>query len=398
MLNTIKKLLKGGKENQYSDPELQKKLDVIRGNLDQGNFVAAEQKCLELLSEQENNAELYRLYGAALQSKPDEAEVAFEKSTKLDSSNGFNWDTLGMFLMKHERFEEADKAFEKAVKCDSKNPIFHHHRGLALTELKWFLRAGRAQQQAIRLDAGFAKAHYALGMNYASENQLKPAITAFKFAVKSEPDFVQAWRNLGLSLRLYEEPEEAISSLQAACRANPNNLDLIKYTAWMHREVNQPQGAVDLLQKQINDNHLNAANDAITWLDLAESLLLLGDHHAALEACEKGIILDPDDQIGLSLKGSILMGLQQADQAEDTFRKALEIKPESDYLLGQLGLALDVLGRQSEAQLAYQKALAINPNNIDILTKSVTFHKATEDDKPLIKKLENASVYCWVSS
>ncbi|MCP5247575.1 MAG: tetratricopeptide repeat protein [Candidatus Accumulibacter sp.] len=60
--------------------------------------------------------------------------------------------------------------------------------------------------------------------------------------------------------------------------------------------------------------------------------------------------------------GNILRDQERLSEAEDSYRRALEIKPDLANALLNLGVTLTELGRHRESPAACRQALAVNPN------------------------------------
>jgi predicted O-linked N-acetylglucosamine transferase (SPINDLY family) len=63
--------------------------------------------------------------------------------------------------------------------------------------------------------------------------------------------------------------------------------------------------------------------------------------------------------------GVTLQGLGRLDEAETSFKHALQISPENVATHSNLGITLQELGRQAEAEASFRRALRLNPNHID---------------------------------
>ena len=98
--------------------------------------------------------------------------------------------------------------------------------------------------------------------------------------------------------------------------------------------------------------------------DAVNTLLGLYKQGRLQEALDQGIALAeqyPDVPLIPNLLGAIYMGLRRTEEAVASFRKALEIKPDSSATLMNLGIALSSLGSYQEAAASFRKTLEINP-------------------------------------
>lgn len=86
-----------------------------------------------------------------------------------------------------------------------------------------------------------------------------------------------------------------------------------------------------------------------------------GSREEGLEAADQALLRDPRNPDYLGLRGQILLDLGRDDEAEATFRQALEIRPELPRLLLGRAEALCGLGRAEEAEAALASAVRADP-------------------------------------
>lgn len=86
-------------------------------------------------------------------------------------------------------------------------------------------------------------------------------------------------------------------------------------------------------------------------------------YEEALEAIDKSLELNPDDNIALTNKGVALVNLGKHEEALEVFNKILETNPDNDFALTSKGYALVNLGKYEEALEVFNKILEIDPND-----------------------------------
>ena len=82
----------------------------------------------------------------------------------------------------------------------------------------------------------------------------------------------------------------------------------------------------------------------------------------------RALQIKPDYAEALSNLGRTLNDLGRLEEAEACYRRALQIKPEYAEVLSNLGITLRELGRMGEAEACYRRALQIKPDYAEALS------------------------------
>ena len=86
-------------------------------------------------------------------------------------------------------------------------------------------------------------------------------------------------------------------------------------------------------------------------------------HKQAIAEAERTIALDPNGAEGYEKLGEILNYVGRAEEAIESFEKAMRLNPHYPfYYLYALGKAYRLTGRYEEAMVAQRRVLAHNPN------------------------------------
>jgi tetratricopeptide (TPR) repeat protein len=181
-----------------------------------------------------------------------------------------------------------------------------------------YRQAARLFQEVLREDPTNAKAWSYLGMAFAHLGQAREAEAALSRSLSLAPQDGEAWFHLGIARSLREEWPEAVSAYRKAVAYLPEDL-----VAW-HRlgvalaESGDPTAASAAFERALvlsretgspmpeepvavdRDSHLGEVaehegkREAESWLDLALSLLSLGEEEEAIAAYERAFTLDPE--------------------------------------------------------------------------------------------------------
>jgi tetratricopeptide (TPR) repeat protein len=108
------------------------------------------------------------------------------------------------------------------------------------------------------------------------------------------------------------------------------------------------------LQKLDRNNLVSIVND-----------INKGRTDKALVALDKLIKSFPDDALLFNLRGACHEAMNQFDQSIESFNKAVEIYPQYEEALYNLGVVQKKAGKPDDAINSYQRAIGINPHNVN---------------------------------
>ncbi|WP_269606345.1 tetratricopeptide repeat protein [Prochlorococcus marinus] len=106
-------------------------------------------------------------------------------------------------------------------------------------------------------------------------------------------------------------------------------------------------------------------NDHKVFSNYGTILIGLGKLKEAEESIRKAIELKPDYSIAYSNLGNILKELGKLKEAEESIRKAIELKPDYSIAYSNLGNILKKLGKLKEAEEFMRKAIELKPDFVE---------------------------------
>jgi tetratricopeptide (TPR) repeat protein len=108
---------------------------------------------------------------------------------------------------------------------------------------------------------------------------------------------------------------------------------------------------------------------AESWLKEGYSLSANGSYEQALQAYDKSIQIDPNNELAWINKANVLLRLNRTNEATDAYHKALDITnqtleadPNNSTLWSAKGLLLHNIGNYEEAVRAFDNATNVDPN------------------------------------
>jgi tetratricopeptide (TPR) repeat protein len=193
---------------------------------------------------------------------------------------------LGVQHLLHKEYDRAVTAFSDVVRESPNDAQAWSNYGLALTHLGRAAEAELALSRAVALAPRNGEAWFHLGVARALQDEWSDAASAYRRAVALEPDDLVAWHRLGVALAESGDETSASTAFERA---------LV-----LSRDVGNASAAAKPAEAPRADDHSDEAGDregareAKSWLDLALSLLALGDEEEAVAAYERAYTLDPE--------------------------------------------------------------------------------------------------------
>ncbi|MDD1752717.1 MAG: tetratricopeptide repeat protein [Methanotrichaceae archaeon] len=241
-------------------------------------------------------------------------------------NNALVWVSMGIDLVKLNKYDEAIKAFDEALDLDPMSATAWSGKGTALQKLGKDDEAITAFDKALDLDPMSATAWSGKGYVLQKLGKDDEAITAFDKALDLDPMSATAWSGKGYILQKLGKDDEAVQAYDKAFQLDP------------------------------------ASISATTWSNKGAAYLNLSKYDEAIQALDKANELDPEYARAWYNKGAVYLKLGKYDEAIQVLDKALDLDPKDSSAWYAKGRALDALDKYDEAIQAYDEALKLNPN------------------------------------
>jgi len=195
--------------------------------------------------------------------------------------------------------------------------------------------------QAQTVDHAAAYYHYSLGHMYAdlasingSPDYIKKAIENYKLAIKEDPQTPMLGEELSELYIQTGRLREAQSDAEEALKANPNDVNA-------HRMLGR------IFTRQIGDQQEHRIDDAML--------------KKSIEEYKKITELDPKDVDSWLMLGRLHKVAQNSVDAQNAYKKALEVDPDSEDALTGLAMVYADLGDNTAAADLLKKLASKNP-------------------------------------
>ena len=204
-------------------------------------------------------------------------------------NNALVWVSMGIDLVKLNKYDEAIKAFDEALDLDPMSATAWSGKGTALQKL------GKDDE----------------------------AITAFDKALDLDPMSATAWSGKGYILQKLGKDDEGVHAYDKAFQLDPAS---VSATTWSNK------GAACLNLSKYDEalQALDKANEldpeyAPAWYNKGAVYLKLAKYDEAIQVLDKAIELDPKDASAWYAKGRALDALDKSDEAIQAYDKALKL-------------------------------------------------------------------------
>ena len=193
---------------------------------------------------------------------------------------------LGVHYFLQGEYDRAGRCFQEVLRDEPQNPRAWSYLGICSAHLGHASEAERALSKSIELSPENGEAWFHLGVARSLRSEWPEAATAYRHAVALAPEDMVAWHRLGVALSECGDPESASVAFERA-------LVLSRETSTVPLE--EP-----VTGRGPERGHLGEAGEqeggreAQSWIDLALSLLSLGEEEEAVAAYERAYTLDPD--------------------------------------------------------------------------------------------------------
>lgn len=265
---------------------------------------------------------------------------------------------LGLTYLHTTYYEGAEAQFNKALEIDPNSAEAHYGMGAVKFQQGYPDEAEPHFAKAIDIYPDYALAHYSLGVIWEKRGKDERAREHYEQAVSADPGLREALFNLGMLYSRNSMFVEAISTLVEVRALAPDSVPTRLALAELYRKTGQHEASLE----EIAEAEKLASPNAMTFLQSGLTLLALDRIDEAEDSFRRGLDLEQDDT-------DLLLGLAEAQlraesfrEAELTVRQVLDKTPSSSVARFKLGVILAAMNRNETAVEELQKALQLDPD------------------------------------
>lgn len=213
------------------------------------------------------------------------------------------------------------------------------------------------QQQPARLDQ--VRKHYEAAQTLEQQNKWNEAEQEWRAALALFPGDARAWTNLGVALNRQEKTAEALEAWRKATSIDPQlpgphfNVGLT-----LVRKGDYKNAVAPLRQAIAFDPQNHGAKRA-----LAVALIGTDKHEEATPVIAELLARSPEDPALLELAAQNFQRQRRYAEAATVLQRRLALPKPTSFLWAQYGDVLDGAGRTPEAVETYRKAVELDPES-----------------------------------
>lgn len=296
------------------------------------------------------------------QGKEKEAETLLKDSIHFGPHFADAYSSLASLYAEQKRFAEANEVYLKGIENCPDSSDLHNNYGVFLVDTGEGELAAAHYQQAVRLKPAHYVAMVNLGRLLRSSNENKEAESWYKRAlqVTRKVDILTPLGALYYNTGRYEE---ALQVYKEAVALQPGSTDiwlaLAQVLAMAGRTKEAEKMTLDIISRE---------GSCIECYRLLSAIYSKrGNYTEALDALDKALQQSPSDltvraELYFS-KGNQLREMNQLDQAFESYKLAVELKPDQSQAWMNMGGIQHIKGDYAAARMYYQRALLLSPSS-----------------------------------
>ncbi|XP_046872257.1 protein O-mannosyl-transferase TMTC1 [Hypomesus transpacificus] len=296
------------------------------------------------------------------QGKQEEAESHLRDSIRFGMQFADAYSSLASLYAEQKRFAEANKVYLQGIENCPESSDLHNNFGVFLVDTGEGERAAAHYQRAVRLKPAHYVAMVNLGRLLRSSNDNKEAELWYKRAlqVTRKVDILTPLGALYYNTGRYEE---ALQVYREAATLQPDSTDIWLALAQVLAMAGRPKEA-----EKMTLGIISKQGGCIECYRLLSAIYSRrGNYTQALDALDQALQQQPSDlsvraELHFSM-GNQLREMNLLDRAFESYRLAVELKPDQSQAWMNMGGIQHIKGDYAGARMYYQRALTLTPSS-----------------------------------
>ncbi len=262
----------------------------------------------------------------------NDVKKTLEASTQLVKLVPSDWDAMryhGFLLFIDEQFEAADSLFRERIEFGDEHPLNFFYIGRMSLDRGDVDDARTNFTRCVARDSSFIDGWLSLAFTWRQQDSLSNAIEVYKRGleyVSEQEHKARLLFALGSTQEQNSQFHKAVTTFQDLISLSPDFDPALNYLGYMLADAGQQlQYALELIERAMELSPNNGAYiDSFAWVHYR-----LGNYELALSELEKAALLIDTDPVIFEHMGDVYRKMGNDTNAEQQYRKALEIDPAS---------------------------------------------------------------------
>lgn len=291
------------------------------------------------------------------------ASTFLVKVTELNPANIDAFDLLSAVYAEARNYSAAIPVYEKVIELDEGWDKAHYGLGYVKLMMRKYEEAILSLQKSVDLNPKNNIAYYHIGTAYEELKDFAKAADAYQKYVDGGPiDPRNGYFRLGLCGMELEDYDRAIAAFLKAREFDPRDIKTNFNLAQAYQKAGQLENAETTYAHMAE---LNPEEANIYYSTILRMYDQAGVADKAIDAARKLIELDPNSEINVYNLGLMFMKLERYDEAIQTFQEVLGINPEYDRAYFNIGVCYSQQKKYPESIEAFEKFVELSPDNAD---------------------------------
>ena len=288
------------------------------------------------------------------------ARIHLEKAVNLNRSFIEGHSILADIYARQRDYSQAVGAYRTVTELDGSRADAYQKLGSVLMRMANYKEAVQALEKAVSLETDNKEIYFDLGTVYEELQDWENAAAAYEKFLSLGPEVAwNAYLRLGISRTRQGRHDAAIAAFLEARKDEPEDLKINFSLAEAYEKAGRLEEAEAVYDKLAAINPAEAKvyySQAVRMYDTA------GEFEKAVGPARKIVDLEPENEMNLYNLGLMYFKLQKYDEAVEAFRRCLEVRPDYDYAWFQIGSSYIQKKAFKEAAEAYRKFVDLSPD------------------------------------
>ena len=256
---------------------------------------------------------------------------------------------------------------------------------VALYGARRFGDAHDTYQRVLAVDPHETDAIHGLALLAVDAGRAADAIPLLARCVSLKPNNLLYHISLGVALLAKGDAEDAAAHLLEVANQAPHLAEPRLHLARALGALGRWSQAMDIMR----DTAVRFPDRADVWVARGNVQRGAKRPKMAEQSYHRALELKPLDADILNNIGVVLRASGRTEEALDRYRQALALDPENASIHANFGNALAELGQMAEAEMHLRRAMALNPSSLDARCALAIFLTALEKPHEAIRQFRN---------